>query len=165
MWPSEMNDNIVVGSRDAMETFHKYVWATDRTLQSSRAEAMLADYLSSREQPPLSIVTFELQYSRPGGRKHAYPTAKPFEAAINGKWVTTPCRYCWEPSKGAKLGGVGKAMAPVYSTKASEAWRRKMGPSDGCWAKAECDHDASGACASCEWVERPASTRERASEW
>ena len=52
------------------------MWATDRTLESSRAEAMLADYLSSREQPPLSIVTFELQYSRPGGREARLPDCK-----------------------------------------------------------------------------------------
>ena len=100
----------------------------------------------------LSVVTLDLQYSRPGGHKHAHPFPKPGEDP-KGRWADVPCRYCWDPHKGALLGGVGKTLAPVYSTWASHAFRASHTPSAACWDK----YNASAPDA-CEWVRR-SSTR------
>ena len=60
------------------------------------------------------------------------------------------------------LAALGFAAALAGLT--SSHWRRQAQPAD-LWEADEASAAADGgACASCEWVERPASTRERASE-
>ena len=77
-------------------------------------------------------------------RKIAYPTPKPGESP-GGAWVeNTPCRYCWQPERGALLGAEGARLAPIYATTPGATAFRARGfvPSAGCWGKAGV----------CEWV-------------
>lgn len=91
MWPNGMNDQIVFGPRAAMDRYFNILWSkTSIPSQYPQGpESVVSRYLISCN---VSVVTVELQVSRPGCQN------MPDCSAVNGMpeygWVTTPCKLC-----------------------------------------------------------------------
>jgi len=85
MWPLGMNDQIVFGPRSAMEAYLNTIWSNSTVPNGypQGPESVLSRHIISCN---LTVITVELQISRPGGRN--------FKNGKGGRWVTTPCKLC-----------------------------------------------------------------------
>lgn len=134
---------------------------SERAVFSARAGFYLADHLAHLH-PKVNVVTVEMQNSRPGGRKAAFPRPKPPEVLADraGRWDSSPCRACWDPGRGALLGGVGLCVAPVPPRAAAGrssagSARQRAQPSPGCYLVER--ESEEGSChvprwENCSWV-------------
>ena len=78
------------------------------------SEQIVAGYVRS-VGASLRIVTVELQYAQPGGVGR-------FVNGNDGRWVRTPCNFCWRPALGgAAMGGVVGGLQPVSTCSPASA--------------------------------------------